>query len=366
MEHLSPELRAARKMNLDRLEAYIQRGLFPQNDDHPDARRPTFIDSRGRICAVGYLVEQALGRQAAEAIAAQYKYAYIREIRSPLLTDWLPTTGLEPEEVEMIQPAYDRPATHNPLYSSLEQVDGHGHASVATGLLLGDKEDGVPLQLALFLEQSFGYDWPGFGFYGNVALTKRLGSAESSTAPSNIDLGRTYARYIRASESDNWLVARAGALIPTGASDDSGSTLSGAMASRRLADAVLFQPEAVGARTSFSWLLLPTWCDLPYRCVSFRFDAGLDVYSALNTGLRFAPRLGAGVGYRLGGLAATLEVAEALYAEARSTRMEFHQTVGGSLRYLHAKVFQPGISFTVPLASRTPGWFLGFDLTYRP
>jgi hypothetical protein len=87
-------------------------------------------------------------------------------------------------------------------------------------MLLADEEDGVSLQLALFLEQPLEGRWNGFGFYGNVALTKRLGSAGSSTAPSNIDLGLTYAHYIRASESVNWLVARAGMLVPTGAADD--------------------------------------------------------------------------------------------------------------------------------------------------
>lgn len=106
---LSPEARAARARSLERLAAYIQRGEFPRDDEHPDARRPTFIDSRGRICAVGYLLEQELGRQAAAAIAAGFKYAFVREIDSPVLNAWAASSGLTPEELEMIQPTYAHP-----------------------------------------------------------------------------------------------------------------------------------------------------------------------------------------------------------------------------------------------------------------
>src|SRR5262245_12647695 len=40
---LWPFQRVARRRQLDRLEAYLDRGVFPRNDDHPDAMRPTFI-----------------------------------------------------------------------------------------------------------------------------------------------------------------------------------------------------------------------------------------------------------------------------------------------------------------------------------
>src|SRR5262249_1477742 len=101
---LPPTLRVARERNLNRLREDILRGEFPRNDNHPDLRRPTFIDARGRICAVGYLLEQDLGRAAAEEIAARYKYAFIRDIDSPLFSGWAATAGLSPEELGMIQP----------------------------------------------------------------------------------------------------------------------------------------------------------------------------------------------------------------------------------------------------------------------
>ena len=53
---LTPAEREARRRTLDHLEAYVRRGEFPHNHDHPEERRPTFIDVHGRICAVGYLL----------------------------------------------------------------------------------------------------------------------------------------------------------------------------------------------------------------------------------------------------------------------------------------------------------------------
>lgn len=125
---LAPDTRAARERSLERLAAYTQRGEFPRNDEHPDARRPTFIDSRGRICAVGYLLEQELGRQAAAAIAAGFKYAFVRDIDSPVLTAWAATSGLTLEELEMIQPTYSNPRhDYGPFFALLDPLDARGH-----------------------------------------------------------------------------------------------------------------------------------------------------------------------------------------------------------------------------------------------
>jgi hypothetical protein len=105
-EHLSPAQRAARARHLDRLHDYWTRGVFPRNDRFPDRRQPTFIDSAGRICAVGYLIEQSAGRAVAERINARYKYAYLHTIEMPLLEKWIAQSGLTKHELAMIQPAY--------------------------------------------------------------------------------------------------------------------------------------------------------------------------------------------------------------------------------------------------------------------
>jgi hypothetical protein len=97
------ELRAERARNLQRLVEYRQRGVFPVNYDHPGAFLPCFIDSTGAICAAGYLVEQSAGRDLAEAINREYKYATIAQIDSPLLDRWIAQSGFSRAEIATIQ-----------------------------------------------------------------------------------------------------------------------------------------------------------------------------------------------------------------------------------------------------------------------
>ena len=107
---LSPELRAARARNLDRLVRYARAGQFPRNDDHPDALRPTFVDDRGEICAVGALFASDRGYPAAARIAkAGYKYAFIAQLDDPELLAWQQTSGLSLAELALIQPSYSDP-----------------------------------------------------------------------------------------------------------------------------------------------------------------------------------------------------------------------------------------------------------------
>lgn len=91
---------------LDLLHEYRTRGVFPCNSDETDERRPCFIDENGNICAVGYLLEQTAGRQAAELIASRHKYEAILEMKDQLIYDWVATTGLTLEELAIIQPSY--------------------------------------------------------------------------------------------------------------------------------------------------------------------------------------------------------------------------------------------------------------------
>ncbi len=106
VDHLSEEQRTARARNLDRLHDYWTAGVFPRNTVMSHRRTPVFIDEAGRICAVGYLFERDLGREAAERINARYRTATIFEIDDPVLGEWLATSGLSLEEAAMIQPGY--------------------------------------------------------------------------------------------------------------------------------------------------------------------------------------------------------------------------------------------------------------------
>lgn len=106
VDHLSDIQKQNRLNHLENLRDYYQTGEFPHNDGHPDARRPTFISEDENICAVGYLIEQSLGREIVEKINQQYKYAYIQDIDHPMFNNWVKSSGFTIRELAMIQPMY--------------------------------------------------------------------------------------------------------------------------------------------------------------------------------------------------------------------------------------------------------------------
>ncbi|UOR00013.1 hypothetical protein MUN81_11045 [Hymenobacter sp. 5317J-9] len=106
---LSPALARRRAHLLDLLHRYWVAGVFPRNYDHPEGRRPCFIDRNGRLCAVGYLVAETAGRPAAERINEAHKYDLIADMRTPTLSDWVRTSGLTRAECALIQPTYGTP-----------------------------------------------------------------------------------------------------------------------------------------------------------------------------------------------------------------------------------------------------------------
>lgn len=105
-EHLSPELQQQRQENIERLRVYRLQGVFPRNFDYPHERRPCFIDSEGRLCAVGYLIAESAGLKLAQKINSRYQYAYLSEMHMPEIETWLQQSGLTKREAAMIQPTY--------------------------------------------------------------------------------------------------------------------------------------------------------------------------------------------------------------------------------------------------------------------
>jgi hypothetical protein len=103
-EGLREVQRARRERMLEHLHAYIERGEFPRNHERA-GRRPHFIDEEGRICAVGYLIEQTAGRAAAESINARHEWGYIEQIRG--IEAWVNASGLTVSELALIQPSYE-------------------------------------------------------------------------------------------------------------------------------------------------------------------------------------------------------------------------------------------------------------------
>lgn len=111
---LSPAERQNRMYLLNLLRQYRTAGVFPRNYEHAGKRLPCFIDSDGRICAVGYLIEQTAGRAVAEEINRHHKYEEVLAMNDPTIDKWVSNSGLTKEECAMIQPTYGYvPATRS-------------------------------------------------------------------------------------------------------------------------------------------------------------------------------------------------------------------------------------------------------------
>ena len=107
VSHLSEVLQRKRRYALDLLRTYRTAGEFPKNYDHQGKRMPCFIDIQGKICAVGYLIEQTAGREVAEAINEKFKYSELLSMRDEAIDHWIAQSGLTKRECAMIQPAYN-------------------------------------------------------------------------------------------------------------------------------------------------------------------------------------------------------------------------------------------------------------------
>ncbi|MDI1435949.1 hypothetical protein [Polyangium sorediatum] len=367
VEALAPALRAARARNLDRLSDYIRRGEFPRNDDHPDPRRPTFIDARGRICAVGYLLEQDMGRAAAEAIASMHKYAFLREIHSPVWAAWAKSSGLTFRELETIQPEYaTRDTSPTQTFATLERVDGASQVVAAASIPFSHRGLGVRMEmfgqyLAPWL--SDGSEVWYMGMYG--AFSANLTDPAAGAGISNSDVGLFFVRNF-----PTWgrMILRNGFIVPTSTwGQRAGEEPEGAIA-QRLNDATLVQPPTTGFRFSASQMLIYPSGD----CCSVRIDVGADVLPFLGSATRVTPRIGAGLGVDLPFrssspmFAITVEGTMAWLPDAEGALVRKGQ-VAASVRLLgqrHTwwKRLRPGIMTAVPIGPGLPAWVLGLDL----
>ncbi|MFT6396393.1 MAG: MYXO-CTERM domain-containing protein [Bradymonadia bacterium] len=102
---LEPQQEVARAEKLELLSEYIERGRFPQNRDFAE-RTPYFIDADGTACAVAYLMIESGAGETARQIASSQNNAYVADIQSDGLVQWLSESGLTAEEAAWIQPIY--------------------------------------------------------------------------------------------------------------------------------------------------------------------------------------------------------------------------------------------------------------------
>src|SRR5690606_4507495 len=102
----SPAEQQNRMYLLNLLRQYRTAGVFPRNYEYAGRRLPCFIDGDGRICAVGYLIEQTAGRAVAEEINSRHKYEEVLAMNDPAIDEWVSNSGLTKEECAMIPPTY--------------------------------------------------------------------------------------------------------------------------------------------------------------------------------------------------------------------------------------------------------------------
>lgn len=105
VSHLSPELQQEREQNLDVLREYRKAGEFPRNT-HVPWRQPVFIDRADRACAVGHLMIESGWDEEARRIQERENLAYLPDMESPEVGEWVAQSGLTAEEAALIQPNY--------------------------------------------------------------------------------------------------------------------------------------------------------------------------------------------------------------------------------------------------------------------
>jgi hypothetical protein len=111
--HLTKKQKKNRQKAIENLHFYWTAGVFPENREFLKDRKPCFIDAKGNLCAVGYLIEQSAGRGVAVQINARYQYEYLMEMEWNVIDEWISSSGLTKLECAMIQPTYGPTPTEN-------------------------------------------------------------------------------------------------------------------------------------------------------------------------------------------------------------------------------------------------------------
>ncbi len=107
VSNLTASQRANRARLIAWLGEYRDAGEFPLNDKFAGEAVPFFRDSRGTLCAMGYLIDRSGRADIVNHVASTRNNAYIRElVDDKNLVRWLDTWGLTAAEAARIQPSY--------------------------------------------------------------------------------------------------------------------------------------------------------------------------------------------------------------------------------------------------------------------
>jgi hypothetical protein len=99
-------LLANRFTQMQRLAAYRDRGLFPQNEGQADHPVPIFVDRHDTACAVGHLLRLSGAQDTVTAVEKDNNLVYVPDAGDSAITRWVLGSGLTLEETALIQPSY--------------------------------------------------------------------------------------------------------------------------------------------------------------------------------------------------------------------------------------------------------------------
>lgn len=90
-------LREQRQLQIERLQAYAEAGVFPINTSEAEFSHQ-FLDGRGNPCAVAYLIRESGGRGLVAATARTQNDVVVSDVSTGPLADWILSSGLIREE----------------------------------------------------------------------------------------------------------------------------------------------------------------------------------------------------------------------------------------------------------------------------
>ena len=107
VSRLSDAQKATRDERIAMLALYRDRGVFPHNHDFAESWMPYFVDHRGVLCAVAYLLESSGRRDIVDRVAAADNNVWVADLVGDReFESWLEVSGLTLAEAARIQVPY--------------------------------------------------------------------------------------------------------------------------------------------------------------------------------------------------------------------------------------------------------------------
>ncbi|MCB9677363.1 MAG: hypothetical protein H6737_19810 [Alphaproteobacteria bacterium] len=95
-------LASQRRIQIERLKAYAEAGVFPLNTTQPGLLSQ-LLDGTGRPCAMAHLIRESGNAELVAARAARDNAIELADVRRGPIHDWILTSGLTREEVAFVQ-----------------------------------------------------------------------------------------------------------------------------------------------------------------------------------------------------------------------------------------------------------------------